>query len=446
MKILLYIKHAFAMMRHDLTYTVIYVAGTAIAISTVTILSLSFYSQFGHYYPERNRDRVYTLGIRQFVEDTLQTDYSHCYSFSPIAIDKLFADMKTTEAICAELTYTSIVSETDGDSKKSTMAKTRRTTPGYFKIYELEFIEGKPFTQTDIDNNSNVAVIGNRTAKQIFKTDKNIVGRKINIGDFEYTICGMVREVSPISKNAYANIWTAYSESNDQTQGFYHQFYYSIKDRFIFSGPYDITFMLSKSADQQSFRSELESIRQRFNNTYASSTNYYWVDPYARPQSYINETIDKEEHITGEYLLWVLFMIFSVLLLIAPAINLSGMAAHRMDERIPELGIRKAFGANRWTLLNEVLSENLVLTIVGGIVGLFMTWFLAYALRSHIMQAFFSNQYTEIEPFIEEEFLFAPAIFVCAFIFCIILNIMATLIPALFSLKKPIVESMMQKR
>ena len=40
-----------------------------------------------------------------------------------------------------------------------------------------------------------------------------------------------------------------------------------------------------------------------------------------------------------------------------------------MEARRAEMGIRKAFGGKRRTLLREVIGENLVLTFLGGIVG-----------------------------------------------------------------------------
>ena len=62
-------------------------------------------------------------------------------------------------------------------------------------------------------------------------------------------------------------------------------------------------------------------------------------------------------------------VLLMLLLLLLPAINLSGMVSNRMESRMAEMGIRKAFGAKRRTLLREVIRENLVLTLCGGIAG-----------------------------------------------------------------------------
>ena len=55
--------------------------------------------------------------------------------------------------------------------------------------------------------------------------------------------------------------------------------------------------------------------------------------------------------------------IMILIILLVPAINLSGLTNTRMRRRLEELGIRKAFGATRNELVWQVLNENLVLTV-----------------------------------------------------------------------------------
>ena len=56
--------------------------------------------------------------------------------------------------------------------------------------------------------------------------------------------------------------------------------------------------------------------------------------------------------------------------LFIPAMNLSGMMSSRMDERLSELGVRKTYGATNMRLIGQVLWENLLLTCIGGLLGL----------------------------------------------------------------------------
>ena len=79
--------------------------------------------------------------------------------------------------------------------------------------------------------------------------------------------------------------------------------------------------------------------------------------------------------------------IFSVifLLLLIPSINLTGMTASRMKKRMEELGIRKAFGAQNRTLLLQILYENLLLTLLGGLIGLLISYGLIFMLKGWLL-------------------------------------------------------------
>lgn len=133
-------------------------------------------------------------------------------------------------------------------------------------------------------------------------------------------------------------------------------------------------------------------------------------------------------------------------LLLVPALNLSGLVAARMKRRLPEMGVRKAFGAKKRELMHQVISENLVLTLCGGLVGLVITWLLLYVFRSWAFFALSNIPNQTVEPLVQGEMLFSPLIFLIAFMVCAVVNLMATLIPAWLSLRNPIVESMNQKK
>ena len=60
-----------------------------------------------------------------------------------------------------------------------------------------------------------------------------------------------------------------------------------------------------------------------------------------------------------------------------------------MQQRITELGVRKAFGGTKSVLVRQILNENLMLTLLGGVVGLLFSYLAVYAMR---MWLFTNNQ------------------------------------------------------
>lgn len=124
------------------------------------------------------------------------------------------------------------------------------------------------------------------------------------------------------------------------------------------------------------------------------------------------------------------------------------MISGRMEGRLPEMGIYKAFGATRRYLLGRVLGENLVLTIWGGLVGLLFAWSVLVWGRNWIFGFIFPDIYLYHTPdiLVTAQMLFSPWVFLSAFLVCVVLNVASALIPVWNSLRSEIVYSLNQKK
>ena len=142
-----------------------------------------------------------------------------------------------------------------------------------------------------------------------------------------------------------------------------------------------------------------------------------------------------------------LYMPIVFILLLIPAINLSGMISSRMEERLAEMGVRKSFGANKSTLLSQVMWENLLLTMAGGLVGLILAWGIITLAKGWVFSLFEEAPESLYDKSITVtgEMFFTPTVFISAFLVCCIINLLSALIPAWSSLCKPIVSSLNEK-
>ena len=138
------------------------------------------------------------------------------------------------------------------------------------------------------------------------------------------------------------------------------------------------------------------------------------------------------------------YLLVIVILLLVPAINLSGMTLSQMRKRMSEIGIRKAFGATRGTLLVQILSESMVLTLLGGVIGLFISYIAIWLMRTWLL----SNSFASISsvfggtPALSVTELLNPVIFLYAFVFCLILNLLSAGIPAYRMARKNVMEAL----
>ncbi|MCC8188069.1 MAG: FtsX-like permease family protein [Bacteroides sp.] len=124
------------------------------------------------------------------------------------------------------------------------------------------------------------------------------------------------------------------------------------------------------------------------------------------------------------------------------------MISSRIEKRLPEFGIRKAFGVSRKRLLQQLLVENLFLTCLGGLLGLLLAYLLLWYGRNWILSLF--DAWPDLIPegvdtYFTPGMLFSPMVFGITFCVCFILNFFSALFPALRGLNREIVASLYDK-
>jgi putative ABC transport system permease protein len=137
-------------------------------------------------------------------------------------------------------------------------------------------------------------------------------------------------------------------------------------------------------------------------------------------------------------------MIFLVLLLV-PAVSLSGMADSRMERRMEEIGVRRAFGARVVSLMRQILFENLVFTLLGGVVGLLFSYLLVLTSKGwlvNIGQSFVSLPPEGTETIFTPSMLLNLPVFAIALVVCFLLNLFSALLPAWRSSALPPTEAL----
>lgn len=124
------------------------------------------------------------------------------------------------------------------------------------------------------------------------------------------------------------------------------------------------------------------------------------------------------------------YILTLLVLLIVPAVNLSGLTLSRMRKRISEIGVRKAFGAPRRELMMQVLSENMLYSLFGGILGLVLSYVAAFLLGGMLFSVDFVSNGVEDLRTMCVDLLFDPTVFLLAFLACFLLNLLSAVIPA----------------
>ena len=437
-----YLKQALAMMREEKLYSAMYICGTALAIAFTMLIAEVYYIKVADIAPEVNRSKTYYLkGLYRGEQRADECIYSDTFR-------DLFQTMKTPESVMAtadwqmwDHAYMKLA-----DNVHDRSVKVKLTEPGFFRFYQFHFTEGGPFMQDDFDNRSRTVVVTTEIAELLFGKGAKAVGQRIYVNNCDFIICGVVETPSSLTERCVADIWCPYN-----AQGLYGDLHIIGKDGEVVKGEYNINVNLYVSfavpADKRdAFMQELKEVEARYNSMHKDEP----VDMTAELETH-NTTVWHE--LGGIFQVWDSADLFwyavpaILLLLLVPAFNLSGMVASRMERRLPEMAIRKAFGAKRCTLLWQVIMENLMLTLIGGAIGLCLAWAALYGWRDWVFYIFsMNNSLYESVPLIKGEMFFGPVVFLIALLICTLLNVLAATLPAWMSLRKPIVESMMVKK
>ena len=415
------------MMREERLFSGIYIVGTALAIAFTMVIAVVYYAKLADIAPEVNRSRtVYVKGMaRRAVNDTLKWEQT---GYTATQVKEWLYTLKSAEVVSATVNasrYTSDRQYLGCDNHKLVPVVTRMVDANFFKVYQFRFVYGRPFTQEECLNDNYYkahaavpAVISRDIAEQAFGKDVDPVGKTLNYG-FLIRIVGVIEATSSIMEESFGQLFLALDQEAEQ-----------------------VIVVLKEGCTAQDLEKELTEIAHK--RSISDKEWDYFLHGIMLPHAQLKMGGDGDLHSWSAIFKSFFPKVF--VLLLVPALNLSGLVAARMRRRVAEMGVCKAFGATRRTLLNQVISENLLLTLCGGFVGLVITWLLLYVFRSWLFFAVGNTAFTLPEPTVDGEMLFSPLIFVIGLAVCIVLNLMAALIPAWLSLRSPIVESMNEKK
>lgn len=431
-KYIQYFRQAWNLIKQEKLFSFIYIAGTGLSITVVMALSIVFYIKIADIYPETNRDRI--LYVSRGVEkEPNGNNYSSSF-LSKTSIEACFSSLKNVEAISTEAdAYADFFIQPEGTKEELSVA-VKYVDENFWKVFSFRFVAGKPFVEADVQSNIRTAVITESLARRLYGA-VDVEGRTFSLDFNSFRVCGVVRDVSAFTDQTYAQVWAPHTLcpmnlfGNTQTLG-------NLK-----------LFILADSKSSiNSIRQEVAENVRRYNQELQSVIFDIFGQPYSQWQNALSEQRMETQDFNRLVLQYAL--IFFALLLI-PAVSLSGMTHSRMERRMAEMGIRRAFGACSGGLMVQIIAENLLFTLLGGIVGLTVSCMLVLLSRDWIMKIVGSS-FTMLPMNTEMTFppsmmLNLPVLFITLAI-CFLLNLMSSLVPAWNNARREIVYSLNQKQ
>ncbi len=268
-------------------------------------------------------------------------------------LDRVGRDLPGVRKMSIVSEASSVVSFVGGEKIVSTL---RRTDGAYWEILDFKFLEGRPFTPEDEHGAAFVAVISEATRRRFFNGEP-AVGRFLEADGQRFQVVGVVADVSPTRLSATGDIWVPHSTARSQEFR-----------RELMRGGFTGLFLADSRADFPAITAEFES---RLRHTPLDEPFDKIAGTLLTRFGHLLVALENPEDgkpPVGRVLLMVLGMVAAFLVL--PTLNLVSINLSRILERSAEIGVSKAFGASSVHLVAQFIVENVVLCIVGGLLGL----------------------------------------------------------------------------
>ena len=282
-------------------------------------------------------------------------------------------------------------------------------TNDFNKIQAFNIAYGRYFKDTDFERGVPFGVIGYEVASELFGKPEKALGKTVSYRGRRLAVIGIIEKQGSSMLGGFD-----YDKSCIVTYNYFASVFNPDN-----SSPY-IMVQAKPGVPSKALQDELNGVMRQLRKLSPTQEDNFTCNDVAQFKDQI-ESVFGSINSGG----WAI----AGLSLIVGAFGVANIMFVTVRERTSQIGLKKAIGARSSTILYEFLLESAFLCIIGGLVGLFLVWILALALST-------------VLPF---AITIAPSIIVLALSICIILGVIAGIIPASIASKMNPVDAIRTK-
>lgn len=287
---------------------------------------------------------------------------------NPLRLKELsaFCEPEEVEEV-APVSWTSVTAKTSYSNGTMTLTG---TTGGYADIQGLELFSGRFLKQTDIDNDSYVAVITKDTATELLGR-ADAVGESIKLNGKSFLVVGVLSDSSSLTQGS-AVTGSSDSEDSDsssssvQLEGYIP---FSTMTR-LADNVLDVTMFYASGADEDSLEPAENALTELLMERFGQDEDAFSIVDQS-------EIMEAMSGVTNTMSLMIGGI--AAISLLVGGIGIMNIMLVSVTERTREIGIRKAIGAGRGTIMLQFLIEALLISLMGCLAGIGLSWLILKA-------------------------------------------------------------------
>jgi putative ABC transport system permease protein len=274
-----------------------------------------------------------------------QSTYTRRSSFSKEDIDKLKEEATYASAVSGVVQSEITLIGGEGSAR----VRLQGVQPDFLIARNMAVDSGYFFDDDDLEARSTVAVLGRTTAKNLFSDDEKAISQQVRIGNVYFTVIGLLEtrgtdiDGRDIDDIVLIPMDTAMTRINN-SQFANHIVVSVIRNEFMEAAQREIELLLRES------RQIPDGINSDFAVTNQTNT--------------INTASETSRILTG------LLTAIAAISLLVGGIGIMNIMLVSVTERTREIGIRMAVGARRSDVLFQFLTESVILSLIGGVIGI----------------------------------------------------------------------------
>jgi len=232
----------------------------------------------------------------------------------------------------------------------------------FIDIQGLEFEKGRFYNESEANSGTPVIVLGDDIAKNLFG-DSEPIGKNVRLYGQRFTVIGILKKQGS----------SMFGDSDDSSAfipvNFVRRLYGDNNPNLTNV----IIFKPEKGVDMEEYKSEISQKLRNFRGLKAGEIDDFFINVFAGFLDLIDGIIS-QMNVVG----WII----SGFSLLVGGFGIANIMFVSVKERTNLIGIQKSLGAKNRFILFQFLFEAIILSVLGGIIGLFMVWIIAMILTN----------------------------------------------------------------